>query len=73
MTPNRSYQTEGLDSPTQIWLRRRVRVKSHPEWGVGRVMRWYPAAAGEPVRLRVMMHGIAAPQVVPLPDIEVVD
>jgi hypothetical protein len=73
MTANRSYDTEGLDSPTESWMQRHVRVKSHPEWGTGRVMRWYPAAGGNPPRLRVMMRHVAAPQVVPVSDIEVVD
>lgn len=70
---NRSYFTEGTDNPTQEWLQRRVRVRSHPEWGVGRVLRWYPARAGNPPTLRVMMDRVRAPKIVKVTDVVVVD
>ena len=72
MAQNRSYETDGQDDPTRYWLRLTVRVKTHPEWGLARVMRWYPAAAGFPQRLRVMPEKVSAPQVVSITDVEVV-
>lgn len=71
MIANRSYDTDGLDNPTQGWLQRRVRMRARPEWGTGRVMRWYPAGAGLPPRLRVMFERQKAPQVVSVHDIEI--
>lgn len=63
----------GLDDPNLHWLKRAVRVKSHPEWGEARVLRWYPATGGEPERLRVMPEGATArPQLVAVTDVELV-
>ena len=69
---NRTEETDGQDDPTRVWLQRTVRIKSRPEWGLARVLRWYPASGTQPQRLRIMAQGIAAPQVVPLTDVEVV-
>lgn len=68
---NRSYDTDGMEDPTRQWLQRRVRVRNHPEWGIGRVMRWYPAHSGQPARLRVMMEGRRSPQIVQVADVDV--
>jgi len=73
MTTNRSYDTEGLDNPTVQWTLRHVRAKAHPQWGVGRVMRWYPAHGGQPPRLRVMFEGMPAPQVIATTEVERLD
>ena len=63
----------GLDDPNLTWLKRAVRVKTHPEWGEARVLRWYPAVGDEPERLRVMPEGSAArPQLVAVTDVELV-
>ena len=67
---NRSYETDGTEDPSRQWLQKTVRVKGHPEWGLARVLRWYPAAAGLAPRLRILPHNITAPQVVALTDIE---
>lgn len=69
---NRSYYTDGTDDPTRDWLQKVVRVIDHPEWGLGRVMRWYPAIDGKPARLRLMCARNRAPQVVFVSDIEIV-
>ncbi|MEZ4271574.1 MAG: hypothetical protein R3C68_09125 [Myxococcota bacterium] len=73
MAGNRSYYTDGTDHPQQEWLSHIVRVKSHPDWGTGRVMRWYPAHAGQPARLRIMCENMRAPQVVTVTEVEVVE
>ena len=72
MARNRSYETDGLDDPNQDWLQRVVRVTAHPEWGDARVLRWYPAAAGQAQRLRIKPINNPAPQVVSVLDVEVV-
>lgn len=73
MTANRSYDTGGTDSPTQQWMRQRVRVNTHPEWGVGRVLRWFPAGGGLPARLRILCENLRAPRIVSTTDVEIVD
>jgi len=72
-TANRSNYTDGLDHPTRSWLQKVVRSKTQTQWGTGRVLRWYPAAAGLPARLRVRFENISAPQVVSVADVEIVD
>ncbi len=64
--------TAGLDDPRRNWLQQVVRVTTHPEWGPARVLRWYPAAAGQPERLRLMTATLAAPQIVKVTEVEVV-
>ncbi|MBI5511965.1 MAG: hypothetical protein HY903_24675 [Deltaproteobacteria bacterium] len=64
MTLNRSVATAGLDDPTKQWMQRLVTVQDHPEWGVSRVLRWFPAEGNEPERLRVMPEGHRQPQLV---------
>lgn len=72
MVANRSYETDGTDDPTRQWLQRIVRVRTHPEWGKARVLRWYPASGGQPQRLRIMAEAHPAPQIVPLAQVEIV-
>lgn len=66
-------QMPGLDDPSREWLRRVVRVKSRPEWGVARVIRWYPATEGRPETLRVMAQGVRSQQLVSVDDVELLD
>lgn len=66
-------QVAGLDDPSQEWLRRVVRVKSRPEWGVARVVRWYPAAEAGPETLRIIAQGVRSQQLVAIDDVEVID
>ena len=73
MNPNRSYDTGGMENPSRNWLQHRVRVTTHPQWGVGRVMRWFPAGDGNPARLRVMMTKAEMPQIVRVSDVEIID
>ena len=73
MTVNRSYYTGGTDSPTQQWMRHRVRVTTHPEWGTGRVLRWFPAGGGVPPRLRVLCENLRAPRIVSTAEVEVIE
>ena len=68
---NKSHYTDGLEDPAKDWLQRVVTVKSHPEWGTARVMRWFPAADGQPARLRILSEGAKAQKVVPVTDIEI--
>lgn len=72
MATNRSYETDGLDDPTSVWLQRVVRVPEHPEWGEARVLRWYPAAGGRGQSLRIKAENHRAPQVVSVLEVEVV-
>lgn len=72
MATNRSYETDGLDDPTSVWLQRVVRVPEHPEWGEARVLRWYPAAGGRSQSLRIKAENHRAPQVVSVLEVEVV-
>ncbi len=69
---NRSSDTDGLDDLSRHWLQRIVRVKSHPDWGLARVVRWYPAVADQPERLRIMAKNLRVQQIVPIDDVEVV-
>ncbi|MFC1611592.1 hypothetical protein ACFL6C_11590 [Myxococcota bacterium] len=62
----------GLDDPNLTWLRRVVRVKSHPEWGIGRVLRWFPSMGDQPERLRIMPENNSKPQLVDVTDVELV-
>jgi hypothetical protein len=71
-TPIRAEPVTGLDDPNRSWLQRRVRVRSHPEWGVARVVRWYPATAGQPERLRIFAPGMRAQELVQASDVELV-
>ncbi len=71
MSPNQSYYTDGTDDPNRDWLQRVVRVRSRPEWGRARVMRWYPATGATPARLRIMAEHMRAPQIVPVSDVDV--
>ena len=61
-----------LDDPNVSWMKRLVRVKRHPEWGVARVMRWFPAGGGQPERLRIMAQNEPAPKLVTVTDVELV-
>ena len=70
---NRSYETAGLEDPDQHWMRHAVRVKSHPEWGTVRVLRWFPAVGDQPAMLRVYPPTTAVPSLVPVTDVEIVD
>ena len=72
MVTNRSYDTDGLDDPTQDWLQRVVRVIKHPEWGPARVLRWYPSVAGNAQMLRIKAQNKAAPQLVSILEVEVI-
>ena len=72
MATNRSYDTDGLDDPTQDWLQRIVRVTAHPEWGNARVLRWYPAQGGKGQQLRIMPENHPAPKIVSILEVEVV-
>ena len=47
-------------------------ARQHPEWGSGRVLRWFPAGGGQPPRLRVMFGKIRAPQVLPVTEVDIV-
>ena len=69
---NKSYFTDGTDDPSRAWMQRTVRVLSHPDWGLARVVRWYPAAGGRVASLRVMAEKNDSPQVVPISDVEIV-
>jgi hypothetical protein len=69
---NHSFDTAGLDDPGKNWMQHLVRVPRHPEWGTARVLRFYPAEGGEPVRLRIMAEGARRPQVVRADEIEVI-
>jgi hypothetical protein len=62
----------GLDDPNRRWLQQLVKVRAHPEWGVARVVRWYPCANGQPERLRVFAHGMRAQKVVAISEIDLV-
>jgi hypothetical protein len=62
----------GLDDPNLRWLQQQVRVKNHPEWGVARVMRWYPASGERPELLRIMPQSVRAAQIVAVTDVELV-
>ena len=70
MASNRSYYTEGTDHPVRQWLQQQVVLRSRPEWGTGKVLRWYPATGGQPPRLRVMFANVNAPQVVGVNEVE---
>jgi hypothetical protein len=72
MAGNRSYDTEGMDHPIRQWLQQEVVALNHPEWGRGRVLRWYPATGGESPRLRVMFSAKPAPQVISVSDVSLV-
>ena len=72
MATNRSYHTDGLDDPNQLWLRRLVRVPAHPEWGEARVLRWYPAQGDKSQQLRIKPAKHGAPKVVSVLEVEVV-
>lgn len=72
MATNRSYDTGGLDDPTQDWLQRIVRVTAHPEWGNARVLRWYPAQGGKGQTLRIRAENHPAPKVVSVLEVEIV-
>ena len=72
MATNRSYDTGGLDDPTQGWLQRIVRVTAHPEWGNARVLRWYPAQGGKGQQLRIMAENHSVPLLVSVLEVEVV-
>jgi hypothetical protein len=70
---NRSRETDGLDDPNQGWLNRRLRMRKHPEWGILRVLSWFPATVeGEGQRLRVLRPGQQSPQMVAVRDVEIV-
>ena len=69
---NRSQETSGLDDPTQDWLKRLVRVVPHPQWGVARVLRWFPASGGSGQRLRIQPANTRYPQTVLVRDVRVV-
>ncbi len=69
---NHSAETDGLDDPRRHWLQRIVKVKSRPDWGMARVIRWYPAVADQPERLRIMAKNLRAQQMVSIDDIEIV-
>ncbi|OGQ89978.1 MAG: hypothetical protein A2289_17190 [Deltaproteobacteria bacterium RIFOXYA12_FULL_58_15] len=60
----------GLDDPNVDWLQREVRVKGHPEWGVSRVIRWFPAQGEQAEQLRIMPEKGGAPRVVSVTDVE---
>lgn len=70
---NQSAETDGLDDLSRLWLQRIVRVKSRPDWGLARVIRWYPAVADQPERLRIMAKNLRAQQMVSIDDIEVIE
>lgn len=69
---NRSYDTAGLEDAAQQWMQRGVRIKAHPEWGVVRVLRWFPAVGQSAAKLRVFGSSMAAPLVLTIDDVEVV-
>ena len=60
----------GLDDPRFNWLQQVVRVKDHPEWGMARVVRWFPAQGQLPERLRIMAENVTAPQLVLVSQVE---
>ena len=70
--PNHSFETDGTEDPTRRWMQHRVKVRTHPEWGEARVMRWYPAAGGLSQRLRIMADNSHIPQIVSITDVEIV-
>ena len=71
---NRSHETDGLDDPNQGWLNCRLRMRKHPEWGILRVLRWYPAPVeGGGQTLRVLREGSQLPQMVAVREVEIVD
>lgn len=71
--PNRPYDTAGLDNPDRRWLGQLVRVKSRPEWGILRVVRWFPQAGEGSERLRLMPFNGGSQKVVDATDVDVVD
>ena len=71
MVSNRSYETQGTDDPNRRWIDQLIRVKTHPEWGQGRVLRWYPASADQPQRVRVFCDGLPVPKGVLVDEIEI--
>ena len=72
MNANHSYESAGLDDPSKNWMQHVVRVTKHPEWGLARVLRWFPAEGVEPVRLRIMAEGLRQQQVVRADEVELV-
>jgi len=71
MMTNRSYPTDGTDQPEQDWMQKSVTVPAHPEWGKGRVVRWYPASGDQPARLRLYLEGSTATPVVSVDEVEI--
>ena len=69
---NHSFDSAGLDDPGKNWMQHVVRVKNHPDWGFARVLRWYPAAGNEPVRLRIMTEALKQPQIIRADEAEIV-
>jgi hypothetical protein len=65
--------TAGLDNPERRWMEKLVRIKSHPEWGILRVIRWFPAASGQAEMLRVFSSHLTAPQIAGTADVEVAE
>jgi len=69
---NHSYESAGLDDPGRQWMQHWVRVKTHPEWGLARAVRWFPAEGGAPERLRIMTEQLRQPLLVDVADVNLV-